>query len=69
MTNNLVAKTSKNGYYSQRPNKNKLLIFHTYLGSQYTSNDLKELCKEFNITQSFSKKVNFFYPKYDIRPV
>ena len=50
MTNNLVAKVLKNAYYSQRPNKNKLLIFHTDLGSQYTSNDLKELCKEFNIT-------------------
>ena len=56
MTNNLVTKALKNAYYSQRPNKNKLLIFHTDLCSQYTSNDLKELCKEFNITQSFSKK-------------
>ncbi|QAS61423.1 hypothetical protein EI377_12155 [Clostridium septicum] len=34
----------------------KRLILHTGLGSQYTSNYLKELCKEFNITQSFSKK-------------
>ena len=56
MTNNLVAKALKNAYYSQRSNKNKLLIFHTDLGYQYTSKDLKELCKEFNITQSFSKK-------------
>ena len=56
MTNNLVAKALKKAYYSQRPNKNKLLIVHTDLGYQYTSNDLKELCKEFNITQSFSKK-------------
>ena len=56
MTNNLVAKALKNSYYSQRLNKNNLLIFHIDLGSQYTSNDLKELCKEFNITQSFSKK-------------
>lgn len=31
-------------------------MFHIDLGSQYTSNDLKELCKEFNIAQSFSKK-------------
>ena len=34
----------------------KYIIFHTDLGYQYTSNDLKELCKEFNIIQSFSKK-------------
>lgn len=42
--------------YSQNPDKNKTLIFHSDLGSQYTSNNLKELCKEFNIIQSFSKK-------------
>ena len=56
MTNNLVIKALKNAYYSQNPDKNKQIIFHTDLGSQYTSNDLKELCKEFNIIQSFSKK-------------
>ena len=37
--------------------KNKQFIFHTDLGSQYTSNDLKELCEKFNSIQSFSKKV------------
>jgi len=56
MTNTLVVKTLKNAYYSQNPDKNKSLIFHTDLGSQYTSNELKNLCKEFNIIQSFSKK-------------
>ena len=56
MTNNLVIKALKNAYYSQNHDKNKQIIFHTYLGAQYTSNDLKELCKEFNIIQSFSKK-------------
>ncbi|SFB44313.1 Integrase core domain-containing protein [Clostridium frigidicarnis] len=57
MTNDLVVKASKNAYYNQAPDKNEQLIFHSDLGSQYTSNDLKELCKDFNITQSFSKKV------------
>lgn len=56
MTNDLVTKALKNAYYSQSPDKNKKLIFYSDLGSQYTSNDLKNLCKEFNITQSFSKK-------------
>lgn len=56
MTNDLVIKALRNAYYKQNPDKNKPLIFHTDLGSQYTSNDLKELCKEFNIMQSFSKK-------------
>ena len=56
MTNELVKKALSNAYYSQVPDKNKKLIFHTDLGAQYTSNDLKELCKKFNIIQSFSKK-------------
>ena len=46
----------KNASHSQFPDKNKQLVFHSDLGSQYTSNDLRELCKEFNIIQSFSKK-------------
>lgn len=57
MTNNLVIKALKNAYYSQNPDKNKQIIVHTYLGSQYTINDLKKLYKEFNIIQSFNKKV------------
>ena len=56
MINELVVKALKNAYYSESPNKNKQLIFYTDLGYQYTSNELKEICKEFNITQSFSKK-------------
>ena len=55
-TNDLVVKALKNAYYSQSLNKNKQLIFHSDLDSQYTSNNLKELCKKFNIIQSFSKK-------------
>ena len=56
MTNDLVVKALKNAHYNQSPDKNKQLIFHTDLGSQYTSNYLKEICKKLNITQSFSKK-------------
>ena len=40
----------------QAPDKNKQLIFNTDFEYQYTSNDLKELCNKFKITQSFSKK-------------
>lgn len=32
------------------------VIFHTDLDSQYTSNEIRELCHEFNIKQSYSKK-------------
>ena len=34
-------KALKNDYYNQNPDKNKHIIFHTDLGSQYTSNNLK----------------------------
>ena len=33
MTNDLVVKALKNAYYSQSPDKNKQLIFHSDLGS------------------------------------
>ena len=56
MTNDLVVKALKNAYYVQSPNKDSNIIFHTDLGSQYTSKEMKDLCKELNITQSFSKK-------------
>lgn len=56
MTNELVSTALSNAYYTQYPDQNKDLIFHSDLGSQYTSNDLKELCNKFNIKQSFSKK-------------
>ena len=56
MTNDLVVRALRNAYYSQAPDNSKQLIFHSDLGSQYTSKDLKELCKDFNITQSFRKK-------------
>ena len=42
MTNELVLKTLNNAYYIKSPDKNKQLIFHTDLESQYTNNDLKE---------------------------
>ena len=56
MDNNLVLTALKNAYYTQAPDKSTSLIFHSDLGSQYTSNDMKELCYNLNITQSFSQK-------------
>ena len=57
MTNELVKKALNNAYYSQKPDKDKKLIFHTDLGSQYTSNDLKELCKNLMLYNHLAKKV------------
>lgn len=53
MTDNLVVKALNNAYYSQSPSDK--LIFHSDLGSQYTSNDMKSLCKKLKITQSFEE--------------
>ncbi|MBO3319821.1 hypothetical protein CYK62_00725 [Clostridium perfringens] len=36
--------------------KGNKIIFHSDLSSQYTSNDMKNLCNEFNIIQYFSQK-------------
>ena len=54
MTNDLVMEALEKAYSSQNPNKP--VIFHTDLGSQYTSNDMKMLCEKLRIIQSFSKK-------------
>ena len=56
MTNNLVIAALKNAYYLQNIGKDNKIIFHSDLGSQYTSNYMKNLCNEFNIIQSFSQK-------------
>ena len=54
MINELVMTALERAYSSQKPDKP--IIFHTDLGSQYTSNDMKHLCEKLNIIQSFSKK-------------
>lgn len=54
MTTDLVLTALKSSHSSQKPPKG--VIFHSDLGSQYTSNDMKEECKELKIVQSFSKK-------------
>lgn len=56
MTDDLVIKALKNAHCNQSPLKYSGLIFHSDLGSQYTSYDFKEVCDEFTIIQSFSKK-------------
>ncbi|WP_300376034.1 DDE-type integrase/transposase/recombinase, partial [Clostridium sp.] len=51
MTNDLVMAALKNACYLQGIDKNNKIIFHSDLGSQYTSNYMKNLCNEFNIIQ------------------
>ncbi|WP_396019961.1 IS3 family transposase [Bacillus sp. SD088] len=54
MTTELVMKALKNAYDTQKPGKD--LIFHTDLGSQYTSDKFKNYVQSLNIQQSFSRK-------------
>ncbi len=54
MTTYIIIKALKNAYVSQKPKDE--IILHTDLGSQYTSQDFKNLTSELNVIQSFSRK-------------
>jgi putative transposase len=54
MDANLVISSLKNAYGTQRPNGS--VIFHSDLGTQYTSEAVSELLKKYNMTASFSNK-------------
>ena len=68
MTNDLVTKALKNAYYSQSPDKNKKLIFHSDLGSQYTSNDLKNYVKSLILHNHLVKRLSIWQCLYRIFP-
>ena len=54
MTTALITKALQNAYHIQRPSKG--LIFHSDLGSQYTSESFQEILKHYGMRQSFSYK-------------
>ncbi|MEO3153648.1 IS3 family transposase [Turicibacter sanguinis] len=54
MTTDIIVQALKNAYVSQSP-KDKVIL-HTDLGTQYTSQDFKNLTSEINVVQSFSRK-------------
>ena len=54
MTTDIIIQAVTNAYISQRP-KNELTL-HTNLGSQYTSQDFKDLTSDLNMKHSFSHK-------------
>ena len=56
MTTDLVIKALDNAYYTQKPSKG--LIFHSDLGTQYTSEEFERTINDFNMTHSFSYKGN-----------
>ena len=54
MTNDLVMTALEKAYSSQTPDKP--VIFHTDLGTQYTSNYMKILYKKLNLTKNTRNK-------------
>ena len=54
MTTELITKALENAFYVQKPDKN--LIFHSDLGTQYTSDEFAKTIKRFKMKHSFSYK-------------
>jgi|SRR5690625_1036690 len=54
MTTELVTKALENAYHTQKPDDQ--LIFHSDLGSQYTSDEFGKFIQKFDLTHSFSYK-------------
>ncbi|WP_442946280.1 IS3 family transposase [Oceanobacillus sp. MO10714A] len=54
MTTDLVEKALENAYITQKPNDG--VIFHSDLGSQYTSDSFAEKIQSYKMTHSFSHK-------------
>ncbi|OAK71407.1 integrase [Lederbergia galactosidilytica] len=54
MTTELVEKALENAYVTQKPTKG--VIFHSDLGSQYTSDAFQEKIQSYKMTHSFSHK-------------
>lgn len=54
MTTELVSKALENAYHTQHPKDG--IVFHSDLGTQYTSDDFQQVIKEFKMVQSFSRK-------------
>jgi putative transposase len=58
MRRNLVVDALEMAWYQRRPNKKAGLIFHSDRGSQYASDDFRQLLEEYGITPSMSRKGN-----------
>src|SRR5690625_4286324 len=58
MTTDLIIKALENAYYAQKPDEG--LIFHSDLGTQYTSTDFAKVIKKFKMTHSFSFKGSLY---------
>jgi putative transposase len=58
MRRNLVIDALEMAWYQRRPDKKEGLIFHSDRGSQYASDDFRQVLEEYGITPSMSRKGN-----------
>src|SRR5699024_3816207 len=56
MTTDLITQALAYAYDTQKPDKS--LIFHSDLGTQYTSDEFEKVINQYNMTHSFSNKGN-----------
>ena len=56
MTRDIVIDALRMAWFKRHPNKQVGLIFHSDRGSQYASNDFRDVLKEYGITSSMSRK-------------
>lgn len=54
MTTELITEALENAYQAQKPSEG--LIFHSDLGTQYTSDEFAKIIKRYKMTHSFSYK-------------
>jgi transposase InsO family protein len=58
MTRDIVINALRMAWFKRHPGKQSGLIFHSDRGSQYASQDFREVLKEYGITSSMSRKGN-----------
>ena len=58
MTRDIVVDALRMAWFKRHPSKQAGLIFHSDRGSQYASNDFKDVLTQYGITSSMSRKGN-----------
>ncbi len=58
MTRDIVIDALRMAWFKRHPGKQTGLIFHSDRGSQYASNDFREVLKDYGITSSMSRRGN-----------
>ena len=56
MTRDIVIDALRMAWFKRHPSKTSGLMFHSDRGSQYASNDFRDVLKEYGITASMSRR-------------